>query len=69
MEAFLAVAYDVTVGMPWWGWPAVLAMMFWNLLVPEPDDRRLGGSPPDALALAHAATVRALAAERTRIGN
>ena len=38
MEAFLAVAYDVTGGMPWWGWVALLAMMFWGLLVPMPED-------------------------------
>ncbi len=38
MDAFLAVAYDVTGGMPWWGWVALLAMMFWGLLVPTPED-------------------------------
>ena len=38
MDAFLAVAYDMTTGVPWWAWMAVLAMMFWKLLVPMPGD-------------------------------
>ncbi len=38
MEAFVTLAYDLTAGVPWWAWVAVLAMMFWGLLVPTPGD-------------------------------
>ncbi len=38
MDALLAVAYDIRDGMPWWGWVALVTMMFWGLLGPAPGD-------------------------------
>lgn len=49
MADFVDQAYAVTsqlvgpqASVPWWVWPAVLAMIFWGLLVPDRTDPRDG---------------------------
>ena len=47
------VAVVAGLGVPWWGWTALVVMIFWGLLVPG-DQRQdeEGPTPEEQLALA-----------------
>jgi hypothetical protein len=40
------------LGVPWWGWTALLVMIFWGLLAPGDQQDEEGPAPEEQLALA-----------------
>jgi hypothetical protein len=47
------VAAVAGLGVPWWGWTALVVMIFWGLLVPGGEQQgEEGPTPEEQLALA-----------------